>query len=596
MALVVMLAVLAGTALLAGLPGGSQPDGVRGPSPPPTLQPRATRAPTRAPASATASFARDASPASPTEILQPLLLASGGNRTMGLPVEEPAKIGGTLVIGVAAAPGSLNPVAAGALEADSILNAIFEPLVEADPLTLRPVGVLAEAWEVDGRGLVWTFYLRDGVYWHDGEAFTAEDVSAAYRLYLDPAAGHPAATELAGIVSSIEAVDRLMVRIETSERFADLPLALGSLPVIAAHIFDDVPAEYLDLHAASTGLDADLVIGTGPFRFESLAADGTISASANAEYWDGVPSLDRIIARPVVDQAEMFDLLRAGDLDVGTVAPGTLSAFEGLPIQLVDIPMLGFTMLGFNLNPQQTTLFQDERVRQALLLALDRQSMVDDARAGYADVVPGTFPPVSWAARAEDVTSRYSYDPGRARELLDQAGWTTGPDGVRVHEGVPLAFTIVTNEENEIRARYLDLMREQWAAVGIDARIVVEPFDDLLARLTDSGDYDAFVTGYNWDVTPGQSELWACASGWPAGNLTGYCNPAVDSLLVRAAREFDANRRSELYLEMQELVLSDLPVAILDFPRTVVGVAQRVHNLYPSGVNLYFNAETWWIE
>jgi peptide/nickel transport system substrate-binding protein len=231
-----------------------------------------------------------------------------------------------------------------------------------------------------------------------------------------------------------------------------------------------------------------------------------------------------------------------------------------------------------------------------MLLALDRDSMVEEARAGYADVVPGTFPQVSWAARAEDVTTRYPYDPGRARELLDQAGWTTGPDGVRVREGVPLSFTIVTNAENEIRAHYLDLMREQWAAVGIDARILVEPFEDMLARLTESGDFDAFVTGFGWDVTPDQSELWGCAGGRPAANLMGYCNSAVDGLLARAEREFDTSRRAELYLEMQELVLADLPAAILDFPRLIAGVAQRVHNLYPSAVNLYFNAETWWVE
>jgi peptide/nickel transport system substrate-binding protein len=515
---------------------------------------------------------------------------------MGKPVEEAATEGGTLVIGVAAAPRSLNPVVAGRLEADSILNAIFEPLVEPDPDTLRPVGVLAEAWEVDGRGLVWTFYLRDGVHWHDGAPFTADDVVAAYRLYLDPAAGHPASVELAGIVRSIEAIDPLAVRIETSERFADLPLALGSLPVIAGHVFGDVPPEYLNLHAASTGVEPGLVVGTGPFRFERQDEDGTIVTLANDGYWDGAPALDRLVARPVVDQSEMFDLLRAGDLDVGTLAPGTLSAFEGLPIDLVDVPMLGFTVLGFNLNRQETTLFQDARVRQAMLLALDRDSMVEEARAGYADVVPGTFPQVSWAARAEDVTTRYPYDPGRARELLDQAGWTTGPDGVRVREGVPLSFTIVTNAENEIRAHYLDLMREQWAAVGIDARILVEPFEDMLARLTESGDFDAFVTGFGWDVTPDQSELWGCAGGRPAANLMGYCNSAVDGLLARAEREFDTSRRAELYLEMQELVLADMPAAILDFPRLIAGVAQRIHNLYPSAVNLYFNAETWWVE
>lgn len=235
-------------------------------------------------------------------------------------------------------------------------------------------------------------------------------------------------------------------------------------------------------------------------------------------------------------------------------------------------------------------------MRQALVMALDRPSMVEDVRAGYGDVTPGTFPPGSWAARPGEITTQYPYDPAAARQLLDLAGWTTGPDGLRVREGKVLSFRIVTNAENEVRDDYLDLIVEQWAAIGVGAQVTIVPFEELVSALTDSGDFDAFLVGYAWDAAPDQSALFACASGRPAANLTGYCNPGVDRLLVRAQREFDPERRTELYLEMQELVLADLPIAIIDFPRSVTGVAERAHNVYPSTINMYFNAETWWLD
>jgi peptide/nickel transport system substrate-binding protein len=594
MAISLGLAFVAMVALVSAFSyGDDEPQQAREPAAPPTLQPRATRPlfePTSSP-----TVPGEEQPVATTLPGDALVSSAGGDRSMGKPIEQPAGRGGTLVIGVAAKPASLNPLLAGEIPAGSILNAIFEPLVEPNPDTLEPVGALAHAWSVDARGLVWTFRLRPDVRWHDGQALTAADVVFSYSMYLDPDLGHPAASEHAGIVTAVEDSGPSEVQIVTSEPFPDLPLALGSLLVVPEHIFGGVAIANLAAHPGSNGAEPAQVVGTGPFRFERIDEEGRISAVANLDYWDGAPALERLVARPVESQAEMIELLRSSEIDVGTLSPGSVTAFEGLPVQIVDAPVPGVTLLGFNLNAQETALFQDERVRRALLMALDRESMVRDARAGYGDVAPGTLPLNSYLARPDQITTRYPYDPAAARQLLDDAGWTMGPDGVRTNEGRALSFSVVTNAENEVRDDYLDLIVEQWAAIGVGVEIVIEPFEQAAARLTDSGDFEAFLMGYEWDAAPDQAALFACAGGRPAANLTGYCNESVDRLLYRARREFDPQRRAELYLEMQELVLADLPVAILDFPRAVFGVAQRAHNVYPNTVNMYFNAERWWL-
>lgn len=596
------LACVALVALLSAFSFASDDPPPEGPAAPPTLQPRATRAATQPPFEPTAGptaaaeagqAGGDAATIEPVGI--PIHVSAGGDRTMGKAAEEPGSTGGTLVIGTLGAPASFNPLLASEIPADSILNAIFEPLVEPHPDTLAPVGVLAASWHVDARGLVWVFSLREGVRWHDGAPLTAADVAFSYSLYLDPELGHPAAEKLAGVVTGIEDVGPGELRIATSEPYVDLPLVLGRLPVVPEHVLGNVEIADLAEHPASTGADPALVAGTGPFRLAGVEPDGSIVTVANPDYWDGAPALERLIARPVASQAEMIALLRAGEIDLGALSPGAVPAFEGLPVEIVDAPVLGSTLLGFNLNAQKTPLFQDERVRRALLMALDRESMVQEVRAGYGDVVPGTLPPNSWAARHDQIETRYPYDPAAARQLLDEAGWTTGADGIRARAGRRLSFTVVTNAENDVRDDYLDLIAEQWAAIGVGIEVQVEPFEEVVARLTDSGDFEAFLLGYAWDVAPDQSALFACAAGRPAANLTGYCNQSVDRLLVRAGREFDPERRAALYLEMQELVLADLPLAILDFPRAVYAITDRAHNVFPGTVNMYFNAEDWWL-
>jgi len=522
----------------------------------------------------------------------------GGDRLMGQDIEEAGSTGGVLINGGISDISTLSPVMTNDTASGNLQNFIFESLVEPDPGTLLPVGLLAESWSVSEDGLTWTFNLRDGVMWHDGEPFTADDVVFTYNLHMTEETNSPRFSDFTSKIESVEAADDLTVVFTALQINPDFALDLAIYYIIAEHVWADVaPADHA-ADSGATGEDPSRVVGTGPFIFEEWLVEDRVTVVANPDYWDGAPHLDSFIYVNVADQATLVQQLQTGEVDWGGVNEAAVVEFEGSDVTITEYPTLGFTFYGTQLDTEKSTLFQEAEVRQALLYALDRQAMIDAIRFGYGEVAIGTFPVLSWAYNPEGIDEelQYAYDPDHAMELLDSAGWTVGDDGVRAKDGTRLAFTMYTNAGNTVREQYLTIMQEQWAEIGVEMTPQLEPFPALVERITETFDFEAFLIGFNWSVPPDQSPMWHTDS-YPLGfNIVKYSNPEVDALLDEALSELDQNRRVELYTEMQNILLAELPMAVLDFPQGIQGVNQRVHNLFPNGVNIRYNPETWWIE
>jgi peptide/nickel transport system substrate-binding protein len=350
--------------------------------------------------------------------------------------------------------------------------------------------------------------------------------------------------------------------------------------------------------SGATGEDPTRVVGTGPFIFDEWLVEDRVTLVANADYWDGAPNLDSYIYVNVADQATLVQQLKTGEVDYGGVNEAAVVEFEGLDVTIYQYPTLGFTFYGTQLDTEKSTLFQDVEVRHALLYALDREAMIEAIRFGYGEVAVGTFPVLSWAYNPDGIDEelRFPYDVDKAKELLDGAGWVEGSDGVREKDGVQLAFTMYTNAGNTVREQYLTIMQEQWSEIGVEMTPQLEPFPALVERITETFDFEAFLIGFNWSVPPDQSPMWHTDS-YPLGfNIVKYSNPDVDALLDEALSELDQSRRVELYTEFQNIVLADLPMAVMDFPQGIRGLSVRAHNVFPNSINRWFNIETWWIE
>lgn len=183
-----------------------------------------------------------------------------------------------------------------------------------------------------------------------------------------------------------------------------------------------------------------------------------------------------------------------------------------------------------------------------------------------------------------------------SRQLLDEAGWLEGSDGIREKDGEKLAFLMYGISSSEATVQTLQAYQEFWREIGVDMTPTPEPFQSLVSRITETFDFEAFIVGFGWGPTPDQSSMWTCDSYGVGFNVVKYCNPEVDEVLSAALSELDRDARIQLYADFQNLLLGDLPMAVTDFPQGIAGVSTRVHNFFPSSQNSRFNPEAWWVD
>lgn len=552
---------------------------------------KAEAAPTEAAASPTTAVSVASPPSSGAGRVE------GGDLTFGQTLEEVGSQGGTLIEGSISDISSVMPVMIDDDASGDFSSLIFESMITINPFTLEPVGLLAEAWEPNETLDVWTLYLRDGVTWQDGEAFTANDVKFTYELHMNPDSGSSYTSDISSKIKSIEVIDDLTVQFTLNQPLVDFLADLGVYNIVAAHVWADTPAANVKADGGATGQDATRVVGTGPFMFKEWISGDHATAVRYDDYWNGAAALDEYIYKVVPDQAAGAQQLKTGEIDFFQgLPPSSTNEFQGTDVDVVAADRLSFTFFGYNLDPARASVFQDVNVRQALIYALDREAMVDEIQYGFAQVAIGTMPPLSWAYNPDGIDLKYPYDVDKAKSLLDESGWVAGPDGVRAKDGKKLEFTMYTNAGNNVREQYLVAAQEYWNEIGVKMTPQLEPFPELVDRITETHDFDIFLIGFGWSATPDQSAMFSTDAYNGGFNFGKYSNLEVDKLLKAALSEPDQDKRIDLYTQMQNLVLADAPVAILDFPQMPTGVNQRLHNVFPSDINVYWSVNQWWVE
>ena len=439
--------------------------------------------------------------------------------------------------------GTMDPRLAQDTSAAHMNELIFNGLVRISPeLVAEPD--LATSWSYNDPTTV-TFKLRPNVKFQNGDPFTAQDVVYTYDTILNEDFGAPRRS-LYTPIESVKAIDDLTVQFKLKEAYAPLLMYLN---------MGIVPHTY----AESMGKDfSDNPIGTGPFELKSWDKGSKITLAANANYYKGKPKIDTIEISVIPDNNVRLIALESGDLDFITspVPPQDLARIKGEKNLVVEqTTALGYTYLNLNLHDP---ILQDVRVRQALAYLTDTATISDAIFYGLdtpasSFLLPNTF-------YYTDNVTKYPYNLEKANQLLDEAGWKAGSNGIRQKDGMPLHFDLTTNVDPN-RQQILEYLQTEWKKAGIDVSVRVYQWPSFIADVQ-AGKYQVACLGWLGLVDPDRASfLQFNTTG--GNNWEGYSNPKVDQLLEQGRRETDPNKRKDIYTQVAQTVTQDLPYIYL---------------------------------
>ena len=471
--------------------------------------------------------------------------------------------GGTIRIALINDP-ILNPVVAPDIGSVMVNKVLFPGLVRPDE-ELRPVPDLATDWTASDSGRTWTFHLRPGVRWHDGVAFSAEDVKFTFDQVLDLASGSRLRSDFAAI-EGVDVVDSLTVRFRLKAPFAPLLTLLGyNAGILPRHVLQGTRL------ADATAFNRAAPVGTGPFRVERVEPGVSVTLVRYAGYHGEAPAVERIVFRIVPAVNVQVAQLRAGELDFITIEPANIGTLREAPgVRLLQVPVVQHWYVGFNVA---SPLFASPAVRRALVYAVNREAIVTGVLKGYADVPRGTIP-VALRDYYDSTLAVVPYAPDSARALLAQAGWTAGPDGrLRDAAGRPFAFELLVDKGNPTREQAALAVQQDLQRVGIEVTLRTLEFAALVRDRILPGKFEADLI---WWTTPPDPDQYAFYATGQDNNHVRWSNRRADSLLALGRATTDADHRRQVYREFQALERDDPPVLVLFYPREIQAVSARL--------------------
>ena len=473
---------------------------------------------------------------------------------------QPAR-GGTLVAAISADPGQLNPAITTSGAVHSASELMYNGLVEIDD-SGKLVPELAESWTVNSGD--YTFKLRKGVTWHDGQPFTAADVKYTFEDPL-PKYHARARASLLDAVSSIETPDPYTVIFRFFKPYSAFlqQLNVTEAPILPAHLYKGTDATRNPYNFKP--------VGTGPFVFDSYKPGAELRLKANKAYFKaGLPYLDAVVLRVIPDAGNQLIALEAGEVDfLYGVNGADLSRVKAnksfSTIETLTNPGGTNCIMSVSFNLEKA-IFADQRVRQAVLQGLDRKQFLDRILFGQGKVAIAPIASGIGFAHANDLKVP-GYDKAAAAKLLDDAGWKLSGSGPRVADGVagirngtPLRFRFLSFPTF---ALYGQLIKAQLAEVGIDVQLETADNAPFADRVFVRRDFDTNVISYCNGTDPeiGVRRMYDSAQIGPVAfsNSSAYRNPEVTKLFEAAATRDSTTTRSGIYHKIQEILVEDLP-------------------------------------
>ena len=455
-------------------------------------------------------------------------------------------------------PTTLDPAAISDTYGFTVAQQIFDGLVQYDA-ALKIIPALASTWKASRNGLVWTFWLRKGVKFHNGRELVADDVVYSFTRILNPTLNSKGAEVFAKVkgarefvqgqaktVSGFQILDSHTLQVDLLEATGPFvaSLAIGYAKIVPREVVQALGAEF-----------GNRPVGTGPFKFTGWKKDDMIQLVANPDYFAGRPFLDRLEYHIFAGQDTdlMYASFKQQKLEDSPVpTPQLQEAQENKRTQFVSRPILGIRFFGFDTTKD---LVSNRMLRQAFNFAIDRNALMREVYKGRYKPGHSLLPPGTYGYDPD--FQPYPFDPKRARALLAKAGF---PEG----EGLPV-FQMWSNPRSEIVEREHEFIRRQLAEVGIRVEFQYNKNWPEFRAQTEAGKFPIFRWGWVADIPEPDHFLYSLFHSKGRTNFTRYQNPRVDRMLDQARLEQDNLKRLSLYRDAERTIMEDAPVLPLSY-------------------------------
>lgn len=515
--------------------------------------------------------------------------------------EEPGSTGGQVIMINTGDIQTLNPNIASDIASSHIHYQTFSRLCFDSAIDGSQRPDLADSWDVSDDGLVYTFHLNPDARFHDGEPVTAEDVVFSFDSVLDETSLSVRRSDLLQVVDSYRAVDDHTFEMTAKDTFATTLIKSAKLvAIVPKHIWEPIPFADWGSAPGSTGSDPAQVVGSGPFKFSEWVENDHVSIVRNDDYFvpEMVPTIDTFTLRVTPEASSALQTLITGETDIAEVpTPQVETLQEGNPeLTITAYDTTKFSYLGFNMDPERSPLFVDIPVRQAMMHALDRELVAEEILMGYSIRADGTQTPLSSAYDPSQTTTIYDYDPDLARQLLDEAGWVEGDDGVREKDGERFSFELLFQQGQQSYEQMVTYFQQAWGEIGIEMNPVEQPITTLLDS-ANARTFQALLLDFVWFVDGDQGSLFRCDALPPNGfNQVGYCNEEFDRLNDEQLLELDVDRRNQLLIDQSNIANDEVAIGMLFFDQAIVANQPRLHNYRPNGYGLLASMPFVWVE
>ncbi len=511
----------------------------------------------------------------------------------GASLAQPSAPGGTLVCATFADCTTFNPYLAADLNSWQLASVLYDPLLRYDD-ALEPRACLAESWSMAPDGKSWTFELRRGVRFHDGVELTAADVEFTLDMLRDPKTRVARRTCIDEMQS--DPGNPARVRFEKKGKYGftvhfNRPAAWAiedwtSLPILPRHLLEGKDVN-------NDPFNTSRPIGTGPFRLLESRPGASLLFGAFDGHWAGRPKLDRLEVRIIPDDHERLAALRRGEVD-HAVLPGPLlqSALDDTLRRRFSVftwTEPSFFYVGWQCDPERTRFFNDERVRQAMGLAIDTDRLARVILGGMAVKADSCFAPGSWAA-ASPATAPVRCDPAQAVSILNSAGWyDTDGDGTLDRVGERLAFQLDAPAGSTIVRRVVPAITEDLRKLGIDARPRYTEWPQFASERIQKRDFEAILLAWYLPVEPDPYPVFHSGSvpcdANPRGlNRTGFSSRRADESIEAARAATERPRQLEALQTLRQVLRDEAPYTLLYHPRIYGLVSNRIRVERPGAV------------